>query len=36
VFLGFALGFILISIFLPLVSVIGALSGGEGGGGGGE
>ncbi len=36
VFLGFAVGFIVISIFLPLVSVIGALSGGEGGGGGGE
>jgi type IV pilus assembly protein PilC len=35
VFLGFAVGFIVISIFLPLVSVITALSGGEGGGGGG-
>jgi type IV pilus assembly protein PilC len=34
VFLGFAVGFIVISIFLPLVSVITALSGGEGGGGG--
>ncbi len=35
VFLGFAVGFIVISIFLPLVSVITALSGGEGGGAGG-
>ncbi len=31
VFLGFAVGFIVISIFLPLVAVINSLSGGEGG-----
>lgn len=34
VFLGFAVGFIVISIFLPLVSVVNSLSGGDSGGGG--
>ncbi len=36
VFLGFAVGFIVISIFLPLVAVVNSLSGGDSGGGGGE
>lgn len=35
VFLGFAVGFIVISIFMPLVSVVTTLSGGDSGGGGG-